>query len=197
MNAFIVNNQINVFKTQLKSTKTIGELIDALDNILLALYSTIISLKMFFENQYPQLLNSLNNIEELILIDIQMFDEKCSMQERQSYISKIRRNLEQWLALRYRIDISVFYFQYGEIIDEDLVKAFFAPQITHTINRPAKSAILHGHEIFKENPWNMCSGYGIKNYFAQLNHGFRCLEDLNKKNNLTENLKIRYNKSVI
>lgn len=179
MSAYIVDNFINAGRSTPCNPKIISELINTMDNNLLALYSSIISVKLFFENQYKQMKFICAEIEVDILKKISLYNKDIRMnsEETKKYISVMIDLLQKWVSIRYRMEITVFYFQYGEVIDDELVSYFFQPKLTHTNRRPDKFELLKGHQLFKDEPWNMCSGYGIQNHYKNLSHGFRLLND--------------------
>lgn len=188
MAAYIVNNSINAFKNKPDCPAMVAELIVACDNILLPLFSTIISLKLFFENQYPYMKHEIESIQNSIIAVIRGFNNNANVAEIGDCDKRIKKLLGEWLTLRYRMDVSVFYFYFGEIPDIDAISIFFKPLITHTNEknkRPVKIRnYLQGHEFLKDKPWNQCSGYGLMNYYIRLEQGFNILNELIKNHKI-------------
>lgn len=190
MSTYVIENNIQKYKGS--DSIKLNELYKAIDHIYSALFSTIISIKCFFENQFEQMKLDLNQKETLIKNKIIEYKNNLTSEEIGVCKKYFENLLQDWITLRYRMDVTVFYFLCGEIPDKDLINRFFKPNITHTNNinkRPLSIGdYLKGHELLREKPWNNCSSFGIINYFNRLKQADNILKELRKTNKFSSNL---------
>lgn len=185
MSKYNVDIRINKYKNAIQNDKTFDNLMKAVEDILGVLYSSIISLRMYFFNQFKLLKSTLMELEEEILQTVRSTGKQLTKDQSLELNNLLKSKLEKWLSIRYRIDNTVMYLHKGENLDENLLLKLFKTESTLIKERPKLSELDDYHAEFSEKPWNLCSYYGIKANFRLLKNGYNILKKLSDQGKLT------------
>lgn len=184
MSKYNVDVCIAKYRNELECPDTYKRLIDAIEDIFKAFYSSVISLRMFFYNQYNELNNTIKHLEDQIISKISNAPNRMLLAQSMELTQDVSVMLENWLSIRYRMDNTVMYLHKGETLDDKLISKLFKSHLTITKIRPNISELKNLKEKFKKQPWNLCSYYGLKADIRLLGIGIKHLKEIIKKGSL-------------
>jgi len=190
MSKYNVDVEISEYRNDILCDSTYSKLMNDLEDIFNAFYSTVISLRMYFFNQYDYLTFKLEEKEKEVLEFIFVLQTGKTTAESKKSNEEIKELLGQWLSIRYLMDNAVMYFHKGESLDKELISLLFEPQLTSIDKRPSINELKEEHENFAKLPWNLCSYYGIKANLKLLSRGTKYLKELVTSGKLKHNHKL-------